>query len=103
MADVQYCHEKFAAAVRVLAKHPGAIRERVGVALLEAARAPLDPLTGQSRELYEVLSNQWLAAAAEHPDGRGGIAHYVDSRSDDELVEDAETLLLLDYLTREVR
>jgi hypothetical protein len=95
MATIQYCHEKFAKALEVLATHPEELRVRLRDACLEAGFAPLEPLTGEAAETYAAMRQRWL-----NPGGGNGIGRYLDTLSEPEMVAEAKLLVSLEYLTR---
>ena len=91
MATVHYAHEKFASAVSVLVTHPGSIQSRIYPACQEAARAPLEVLTGRAHEIFAQMHKSWLS---------NGIDQHLDSLTEVEAIAEARKLLELEYLTR---
>ena len=99
MTTYSYAHEKFATAVSLLATEAGPIRARIYLATQEAARAPLEGLPVPAYEIFSAMRKSWRSDL----DGVTGVAHFLDTLTEVELVSEARKLLRLEYLTRRQR
>ena len=85
--DLSYAHEKFASGVRILATHPGAIRERLAEAYQHQVLAGTSLMDGTGLPFPDDLAER-VRDLAERMAGDGGpIGTTLDAMPDREVVE----------------